>query len=317
MTAASTKPEIVVIGPMYSACEERLDREFIVHRLWQASDPARFLKDVAAGARGVTLFAPHGCPGSVIEALPQLEIIACMGAGVDKIDLDYAKARGVRVTNTPDVVTDDTADLALALMLATERRIAEADRFVRRFAWLKGDLPFGRALRHRKVGIVGLGRIGQAIATRCAAFGMQIAYFGPRCKADVAYAYFADPVALADWAEILIVAAPGGPETHNLVSRDVIDALGPEGTLINIARGTLVDETALVDALAEGRLGRAGLDVYVNEPHVPEALLTMDNVVLSPHTGSATHDTRRAMGDLTIDNLLAYFTGRPLLTPVI
>jgi lactate dehydrogenase-like 2-hydroxyacid dehydrogenase len=178
-------------------------------------------------------------------------------------------------------------------------------------------LPFGRALRHRKVGIVGLGRIGQAIATRCAAFGMEIAYYGPRRKADVAYTYFADPVALAQWAEILVIAAPGGEETRHLVGRAVLDALGPDGTLINIARGSVVDEAALVDALGDGRLGRAGLDVYASEPNVPAALFALDNVVLSPHTGSATHDTRRAMGDLTVENLLAHFAGKPLLTPVI
>jgi lactate dehydrogenase-like 2-hydroxyacid dehydrogenase len=311
------KPEIVVIGPMYPACEERLEREFTVHRLWQAADKTSFLHGVADRVRGVALYALHGCPASVIEALPKLEIIASMGIGVDRIDLAAAKTRGIRVTNTPDVVTDDTADIAMALLLATERRIAEADRFVRRGDWLKGEHPFGRALHNRKLGIVALGRIGQAIAKRCEAFGMEIAYYGPRRKGDVAYPYFADPVALAEWAEILVVAAPGGAETRNLVSRAVIDALGPEGTLINIARGSVVDEAALVEALAAGRLGRAGLDVYVSEPNVPEALFAMDNVVLSPHTGSATDDTRRAMGDLTVDNLLAHFAGKPLLTPVI
>jgi hydroxypyruvate reductase len=311
------KPDIVVVGPMYSACQERLEREFAVHRLWEATDRDVFLRGVAHRVRGVAVYALHGCPAPIIEALPKLEIIACMGIGVDRVDLAAAQARGVRVTNTPDVVTDDTADMALALMLAAERRIAEADRFVRRGDWLNDDLPFGRALRNRKVGIVGLGRIGQAIATRCAAFGMEIAYYGPRRKADAAYPYFADPVALAAWAEILIVAAPGGEATRHLVGAAMIDALGPEGTLINIARGSVIDEAALVAALASGRLGRAGLDVYASEPNVPEAFFAMDNVVLSPHTGSATHDTRRAMGDLTVDNLLAHFAGKPLLTPVV
>jgi hydroxypyruvate reductase len=312
-----TKPEIVIIGPMYDACEQRLDREFTAHRLYEAPDEAAFLAGVAERAQGVALYAPHGCTASVIEALPRLEIIACMGAGVDKIDLARAKSRGVRVTNTPDVVTDDTADIALALLLSCERRIPEADRFVRRGDWLRGEHPFGRALRNRQVGIVGMGRIGQAIAQRCAAFGMQIGYYGPRQKPEIAYPYFADPVALADWAEILVVAAPGGDATWHLINSPVLDALGPDGTLINIARGTLIDEAALVEALVSGRLGRAGLDVYTDEPHVPPALLTMDNVVLSPHTGSATHDTRRAMGDLTVDNLVAHFAGKPLLTPVI
>jgi lactate dehydrogenase-like 2-hydroxyacid dehydrogenase len=311
------KPEIVIMGPMYPACQERLESDFTAHRLWEAADREALLRGVADRVRGVALYALHGCPASVIEALPELEIIACMGIGVDKIDLDCARARGVRVTNTPDVVTDDTADIALALMLACERRLAEADRFVRRGEWLNGDLPFGRALRNRKLGIVGMGRIGLAIALRCAAFGMEIAYYGPRRKDDIAYPYFADPIALARWAEILVVAAPGGAATRHLVSRAVIDALGRDGTLINIARGTVVDEAALVEALAAGRLGRAGLDVYASEPNVPEALFALDNVVLSPHTGSATHDTRRAMGDLTVDNLLAHFAGKPLLTPVI
>ncbi|HYM72802.1 MAG TPA: 2-hydroxyacid dehydrogenase [Stellaceae bacterium] len=310
------KPEILILGPMYPACQARLEAEFTAHRLWEAPDRDAFLHSLADRVRAVAVYALHGCPAPIIEALPKLEIIACMGIGVDLIDLACAKARGVRVTNTPDVVTEDTADIAMALMLATERRIAEADRFVRRGDWLKGDLPFGRALRGRKLGIVGLGRIGSAIARRCEAFGMVVAYQGPRRKAGVAYEYFADPLALAAWAEILVVAAPGGGATRHLVDRAVIDTLGPDGTLINIARGSVVDEAALVEALGAGRLGRAGLDVYADEPRVPEALWAMDNVVLSPHTGSATHDTRRAMGDLMVDNLLAHFAGKPLLSPV-
>jgi hydroxypyruvate reductase len=310
-------PEIVIIGPMYPPTQARLEAEFTAHRLWEAADQAQLLRSVADRVSGVAVYALHGCSAAVIEALPRLEIIACMGIGVDRIDLARARARGIRVTNTPDVVTEDTADIALALMLAVERRVAEGDRFVRRGDWLKGELRFGRAMRRRKLGIVGLGRIGSAIATRATAFGMEIAYQGPRRKLDVPYRYFADPAALAEWSEILAVACPGGEATRNLVNRAVIEALGPEGTLVNIARGSIVDEAALVEALQSGRLGGAGLDVYANEPRVPEALSAMDNVVLSPHIGSATHDTRKAMGDLTVDNLLAYFAGRPLLTPVL
>ena len=309
-------PEIIIVGPMYPPTQARLEAEFTAHRLWEAADRAAFLRALADRVRGVAVYALHGCPAEIIEALPQLEIIACMGIGVDKIDLACARERGVVVTNTPDVVTEDTADLALALILAVERRLVEADRFVRRGDWLDGDFPFGRALRRRKLGIVGLGRIGRAIATRAAAFGMEIAYQGPRRKEDAPYPYFPDPVALAEWSEILAVACLGGEATRNLVNRDVIEALGPAGTLVNIARGSIVDEAALVAALQSSRLGGAGLDVYADEPRVPPALLAMDNVVLSPHTGSATHDTRRAMGDLTVDNLLAHFAGRPPLTPV-
>jgi lactate dehydrogenase-like 2-hydroxyacid dehydrogenase len=310
------KPEIVIVGPMYAPTQARLESEFTAHRLWQASDKTAFLRGLADRVRGIAVYALHGCSADIIEALPRLEIIACMGIGVDRVDVACATARGVRVTNTPDVVTDDTADTAMALMLAVERRIAESDRFVRRGAWLNGDMPFGRALRRRRLGIIGLGRIGRAIATRAAAFGMEIAYQGPRRKADAPYRYFTDPTALAGWSEILVVACPGGEATRNLVNRAVLEALGPEGTLINIARGTIVDETALVEALQTQRLGAAGLDVFAHEPHVPEGLLGLDNVVLTPHIGSATHDTRRAMGDLTVENLLAHFAGRPLLTPV-
>src|SRR5207302_4322837 len=310
------KPEIVIIGPMYPPTQARLEAEFTAHRLWEAPEQTAFLQRLAERVRGVAVYALHGCPAWVIDALPRLEIIACMGIGVDKVDLACARARGIPVTNTPDVVTEDTADIALALMLAVERHLVEGDRFVRRGDWLKGELRFGRALRRRKLGIIGFGRIGSAIATRAAAFGMEIAYQGPRRKPDVAYRYFAEPVALAEWSEILAVACPGGEATRNLVSRVVIEALGSEGTLVNIARGSVVDEAALVAALQSGKLGGAGLDVYASEPRVPEALIAMDNVVLSPHIGSGTDDTRRAMGDLTVDNLLAHFAGLPLLTPV-
>ncbi|HKH34301.1 MAG TPA: NAD(P)-dependent oxidoreductase, partial [Beijerinckiaceae bacterium] len=197
------KPEIVIVGPMYAPTQARLEAEFAAHRLWEAADRAAFLLGLADRVRGVAVYALHGCPAEIIEALPRLEIIACMGIGVDRIDLACARAHGVAVTNTPDVVTEDTADIALGLMLAVERRIAEADRFVRRGDWPKGDFPFGRALRRRKLGIVGLGRIGNAIATRAAAFAMEIAYQGPRRKSDSPYRYFADPVALAEWSEIV------------------------------------------------------------------------------------------------------------------
>jgi hydroxypyruvate reductase len=310
------KPEIVIVGPLYPPTQARLEELFTAHRLWEAEDRGGLLRQLAERVRGIAVYALHGCPREIIEALPRLEIIACFGIGVDRIDLACARARGIRVTNTPDVVTDDTADIALALILAVERRIVEGDRFVRRGDWLRGELPFGRALGGRRLGIIGLGRIGRAIARRAEAFDMTIAYNGPRPKTDVAYRYFADPAALAEWSEILAVACPGGEATRHLVGKRVIEALGAEGTLVNIARGSIVDERALIAALAAGTLGGAGLDVFASEPLVPAALAAMENVVLMPHTGSATHQTRRAMGDLVIDNLLAHFAGRPLSTPV-
>ena len=310
------KPEIVIVGPLYPPTQARLEELFTAHRLWEAADRDALLHAVADRVRGIAVYALHGCPAEIIEALPRVEIIACFGIGVDRVDLACARARGIRVTNTPDVVTDDTADIALALMLAVERRIAEGDRFVRRGDWPKGELPFGRALGGRRLGIIGLGRIVRAIARRAEGFGMTVAYSGPREKPDVSYRYFADPAALAEWSEILAVACPGGEATRHLVGRKVIEALGPEGTLVNIARGSVVDEEALVAALETRAIGGAGLDVFAAEPNVPPALMRLENVVLMPHTGSATHQTRRAMGDLVIANLLAHFAGQPLLTPV-
>jgi D-3-phosphoglycerate dehydrogenase len=308
--------EIVIVGPMYPACQARLEAEFTAHKLWEAADRDAFLREVAERVRGIAVYALHGCQAEVIEALPKVEIIACMGIGVDRIDLACAKARGIRVTNTPDVVTPDTADTAMALMLAVERRIPQCDRFVKSGEWVNGDFAFGRSLGKRRVGIVGLGRIGSAIAKRCDAFDMEIAYHGPREKADAPYRHVADLVELAQWAEILVAACPGGEATRNLVDGAVIAALGPQGTLINISRGSVVDEAALIAALQSGTLGAAGLDVFASEPSVPGALRRLDNVVLSPHIGTQTHDARRAMGDLTVDNLHAHFGGRPLLSPV-
>jgi D-3-phosphoglycerate dehydrogenase len=309
--------EILIVGPMYPPCQARLEAEFTAHKLWEAADRDAFLRDVTDQVRGIAVYALHGCAAELIEALPKIEIIACMGIGVDRIDLACARKHGIRVTNTPDVVTPDTADTAMALMLAVERRIPQGDRFVRSGEWVNGDFAFGRSLGKRRLGIVGLGRIGATIAKRAAAFDMEIAYHGPREKAGAPYRYVADLVELAEWAEILVAACPGGEATRNLVDGRVIAALGPEGSLINISRGTVVDEAALIAALQSGALGAAGLDVFATEPRVPEALRAMDNVVLSPHIGTQTHDARRAMGDLTVDNLHAHFAGRELLSPVI
>lgn len=311
------RPEIVIVGPLYPATQARLDELFTAHRLWEAADPDARLREIGPRLRAIAVYALHSCPTALIEALPALEIIACMGIGVDRIDLGSARARGIRVTNTPDVVTDATAELALGLILAVERRIAEGDRFVRRGDWSRRELPFGRSLSGRRLGILGFGRIGRAIARRAAGFDMTIAYGGPRAKPDAPYPYFADPVALGEWSEIFVVACPGGEATRHLVDKATIEAIGPKGTLVNIARGSIIDEAALVEALATGALGGAGLDVFAGEPNVPSALFARDNVVLMPHAGSATHDTRAAMGDLMIANLLAHFAGRPLPTPVL
>jgi lactate dehydrogenase-like 2-hydroxyacid dehydrogenase len=269
------------------------------------------------GIRAVVTGGAEGINATTIDALPDLEIIAVCAVGYDATDVDHARARGVAVTNTPDVLTDDVADLALALMLAASRRIPQHDRYLRDGDWLsRGSAPLTRKLTGRRVGILGLGRIGLAIARRCEPFAGEIAYYNRSPRDDVPYRYAPNLVALAESVDVLVIATSGGKQTAKLVSAEVIAALGPDGMLVNIARGSIVDEDALVAALAQGRLGSAALDVFAQEPQVPEALIPMENVVLLPHQGSATVETRAQMGQLTMDNLHAYFAGRPLITPL-
>lgn len=311
------KEDIIVLKEMPpSSVMEDLAKSYNLHLLYQARDRAAMLASVARTCRAVTTMGGVPTRADVIDALPKLEIIACYGVGVDAIDLERAKQRGVAVTNTPDVLTEGVADMALALVLATQRQIVNGDRYVRSGEWKRrGDMWLCRGVSGRKLGILGLGRIGMAIAKRAEAFGMPIAYHGPS-KKDVKYQYFPDLVELARDVDILVLACPGGPKTKGLVTRAVIDALGAKGTLINIARGSVVDEPELVKALVEGRLGNAGLDVFVDEPNVPPELLGLDNVTFQPHQGSATLETRRAMGQVVIDNLAYHFAGKPLLTKV-
>jgi lactate dehydrogenase-like 2-hydroxyacid dehydrogenase len=309
------KHDLLIAGPMHGATLAVLDATYTTHKPWQAPDRAAFLKTVAPLIRAAATSGRSGMDAGTMDALPNLRVIAHFGVGTDSVDVDAATERGIRVTNTPDVLTDDVADLALALLLATIRRIVVADRYVRSGSWLKGTMPLTDTPQGKTVGIIGLGRIGRAIARRCEAFNLEVAYQGPNRKTDVDYEYFADPVALAGHCDILVAACPGTDATRGIVSRAVIEALGPEGVFVNISRGSVVDEPALVEALASGRLGGAGLDVFADEPRVPEALLGLDNVVLLPHVGSATHATRRAMGQLVIDNLAAFFAGQPLPTP--
>ena len=256
-----------------------------------------------------------GAQRALIERFPSLKLIACFGVGVDAIDLAAARERGIAVTNTPDVLTEDVADLAIALVLDAMRGISAGDRYVRAGRWPKGSFPLQTKVSRKRLGIVGMGRIGQAIARRAAAFDMQIAWHGPRRK-ELPYRYEADLVALAQSVDVLVAACPGGEATRGLISRGVLHALGPRGFFVNIARGSVVDEAALVEFLAHGHLGGAGLDVFADEPTVPAALFALDNVVLQPHVASATHETRAAMGRVMLDNIAAYVAGRPLLTPV-
>jgi hydroxypyruvate reductase len=309
------KTDIVLVVPIYTSAVEQLDQAYAMHRLWQAKDRRAFLAGVKDRVRAIVT-GPGRVDKELIDELPKTEIIATQSVGLDHIDLATAKQRGIVVTNTPDVLTDDVADLAMALVLAVARRIVVGDRHVRSGAWLQGNLPLATKVGGATVGILGLGRIGQAIAKRAAAFGMTIVYHGPRAKPGAPYRYYPSLVEMAKAVDYLVVSCPGGAGTRNLVNAEVLAALGAKGVVVNISRGSVIDEPAMVTMLQDGRLGGAGLDVFLDEPRVPEALLALDNVVLQPHVGSATHATRGAMGQLVVDNLAAHFAGKPLLTPV-
>lgn len=310
-----TKPELLMMGPMLPAVMEALGRDFAVHRLWEAADRDALLAAAGPRIRAVATDGHLGCPAAVMDRLPALEIIASYGVGYDNIPVARARARGVRVTNTPDVLNDAVAELCIGLMVALCRRIPEGDAFVRRGDWLRGAMGLTGELTGRTAGILGLGRIGKEIARRLEAMRMTVVYHG-RSRQSVAWTYFDDLAAMARAADWLVVAAPGSPGTRGMVSRAVLEALGPEGFLVNISRGSLVDEAALAELLAAGRLGGAALDVFADEPRVHPGLLGLPNVVLSPHQGSATHRTRGLMGDLVVRNLAAWREGRPLLTEV-
>jgi lactate dehydrogenase-like 2-hydroxyacid dehydrogenase len=314
------KPDVLVMAASPSAdVMAQLEQDFDCHHWWQQphEQQAAWLAGVAPKVRAVLTTGAIGIKADLLAQLPKVEIVAVNGIGTDAVDLEATRARGVAVTNTPGVLTDDVADLALTLLLAAARRLPALDAFVRDGSWQAGKpLAPTRALRGKVCGVYGFGRIGQAIAARAAAFGMQIQYFQPRAIDGVAAPRAASLLALAQASDYLVVAAPGSPATHHTVDAAVLAALGPQGTLVNIARGSLVDEEALIAALRERTLGCAALDVFADEPRVPAALRELDNVVLTPHVGSLTVETRHAMGQLVVDNLRAHFTSQPLLTPV-
>jgi lactate dehydrogenase-like 2-hydroxyacid dehydrogenase len=272
---------------------------------------------VADVVRGCVTNGHSGPPPDMIDRMPKLEIIASASVGYDGIPVEYARSKGIPVTNTPDVLNDDVADLAIGLMIMTARRLVVTDRYVRSGRWPKeGEYPLAQRASGKRVGILGMGRIGKEIGKRAEAMNNSVAYHSRRPVADVAWRHYPDLVDLAKDSDFLVVIIPSTPETQKIVSKAVIEALGPTGILVNVARGAVVDEDALVEALKSGKLGGAGLDVFANEPEVPEVLFGMDNVVLQPHVGSATNETRRAMSQLVLDNLDAKFAGKPLLTEI-
>ncbi|MDH4191606.1 MAG: 2-hydroxyacid dehydrogenase [Betaproteobacteria bacterium] len=311
------KPELILVSSVFPPTQEVLEREFSCHKMYEAADRETFLREFGPRVRGLATYGPPGANAALMDALPKLEIISNFGVGVDAIDLAAAKARGVAVTNTPDVLNECVADTGMALVLNLLRKFPQAENHLRSGYWAsRGPYAFTRSLGGKTLGVLGLGRIGEAVAKRALAFGMTIRYHN-RNRKDVPYAYDPDPVALARNADVLIVVTPGGAQTSKLVDSRVLDALGPDGYLVNIARGSVVDEPVLLRYLREKRIAGAGLDVFADEPNVPPGFFALDNAVLLPHVASATVETRTAMGNLQIENLRRHFSGQPLLTPVV
>ena len=312
---ADERPDVLVVARLWPPMMESLQAAFRVHDRVHQGDPTAFAA-LAPRIRAISASGESKVSREMLAQLPALEIISVFGVGYDGIDVAAARERGIAVTNTPDVLNDEVADLALGLVLAVARRIPQADRYVREGKWAGGPMPLARKVSGAHLGIVGLGRIGKAIAKRAEAFGMSIAYTARSEKADSGFRFFPTAEALAAEVDFLVVITPGGAGTRKLIDAKVLRALGKDGYLVNVARGSVVDEVALVEALTSGTIAGAGLDVFENEPNVPAPLLALDNVVLTPHVGSATWQTRRAMTDLAFGNLEAHFAGRPLLSPV-
>jgi hydroxypyruvate reductase len=308
-------PDVLAVAKLPPFLLEPLQASYTVHQRLHESDPTAFAA-IAPRIRAICASGESKVGAELLAQLPALQIISVMGVGYDGIDVAAAKARGVMVTHTPGVLNDDVADLAIALMLSWARQVPRADRFVRAGQWPQGPLPLGRKMSGARLGLVGMGRIGQAIAHRASAFGMSIAYTARAAKPALAYTYWPTATSLAAHSDFLVAITPGGAGTRKLINAEVLKALGPQGCVVNVARGSVIDETALIEALRAGVIAGAALDVFESEPNVPQALREMDNVVLTPHLGSATTQTRRAMAQLAFDNLNAMLTDDPVKTPV-
>lgn len=311
------KPRVLQKGRLLPAMEKVLKDEFGAHMLANEPDAGAFLKQHGDEFTALVTSARFGADDAMMAAMPALKVISSFGVGYDTIDIAAATRRGIAVSNTPDVLNDCVADIAFGLLIDVARGLSSSDRFVRRGEWLKGAYPLQTRVSGKKLGIVGLGRIGSVIARRASGFDMEVRYHNRRPVADSPYAYEQTLAGLAGWSDFLVIASAGGADTKHLISAGVINALGPHGFLINISRGTVIDEAALVDALVGKRIAGAGLDVFEHEPRVPEALLALDNVVLLPHVASGTHETRQAMADLTLANLREFLASGKLLTPIV
>lgn len=289
------------------AVETALKERYDVHALWEEASPDDFLSRHGGEFTGLVTTSRFGADAALMDKLPSLRVISNFGVGLDALDLETARRRGIAVGYTPDVLNDCVADTAFALIMDVSRGVSAADRFVRRGDWVKGPYPLTRRVSGKRLGICGLGRIGRVIARRAQGFDMEVRYYNRRPVTDLPYGYESSLMDLARWADYLVIASTGGPRTRHMVSAQVLDALGPDGFLINISRGGNIDEAALIQALRQGRIAGAGLDVYEREPHVPEALFALDNVTLLPHVASATIETRAGMGQLVLDNLESFF----------
>ena len=311
------KPELLVMGVLPDWDLEPMAEHYTLRLLYEAPDEAAFLAEHAAGIRTIVTKGEIGASAALLEQLPKLELVACYGVGIDAIDKGWCAAHGIPVTNTPDVLTEDVADKAFALLLGVARQVPQADAWVREGRWTReGSMPLTTRVWGKRIGIVGLGRIGSAVARRAEGFGMAISYSGRSPQADVAYPWHPTPAALAPNVDILVCCAMGGPTTQGLIDRAAFEALRPGSIFVNVSRGSCCDEAALLDAIRAGRIGMAGLDVFWNEPAIDPAFCTFPNVLLAPHAASGTVETRKAMGQLMRDNVEAHFAGRPLLTEV-
>jgi len=312
-----TKPTLLALTNLFPNQMDELDNYYNVIHLYKEPNPEAVMVKIKDDVKAILCTMHNPVRQNLIDACPNLKIIACKSVGFDNVDVAYAQSKNIIVTNCPDLVTADTADTAMGLLINVSRRYVELDAYTRVGRWTNGGKkPLSRSLTHKNVGIIGLGNIGQAIAKRCEAFDMTVSYFGRNEKPSYHYKYYNDLIEMANDMDYLIAVVPGGKATDNLVNADVLNALGENGFFINVSRGSVVDEGALVGALQNNTIAGAGLDVYADEPNVPDELKTMDNVVLLPHVGAATYETLEKMGDLIIENLSLHFDGKPVKTPV-
>jgi len=308
---------LLLMGPLLPSIQEKLESTYTIHRHWESSDQDALLTDIATSCIGVVTDGGRGVESDILKNLPNVKIVSVFGVGVDAVDLDYCKSKSIRVSNTPDVLSDDVADMAIALALATCRLLVVGDSYARAGRWPKeGAMPLTRRLMGKRAGIYGMGSIGDALAKRLTGFDMDISYCNRSAKPGCKHRFVESLEDMAGNVDFLFVTASATPGTIGSINANILDALGPEGYLINVSRGTLVDEPTLVSYLQNQKIAGAGLDVFDAEPTIPESLFALENVVIQPHNASGTWETREAMGQLVLDNLSAHFSGQPLLTPV-